>query len=126
MTEEGSSDSGAPDQLGSPDHDRSGATVDEGIAKAEAGSQGEGDHTAPDPGDTGQSRREEIRNVEGATEGRVDHDPGEATEPEQGLSPTETGSGGAQNIAGARISDRVAGGQPTPDDPPFDDAGSDA
>lgn len=122
MTAEDSSESGPPDQLGSPDHDRSGATVDEAIAKAEARSQGEGDHTAPDPGDSGESRREEIRSVEGATEGRVDRNPGEATQPEEGLSPTETGSGGAQNIAGARISDRVAGGQPTPDDPPFDDA----
>lgn len=126
MTEQGPHESSPPDELGSPDHDRSGATVDEGVAKAEAGSQVEGDHTAPDPGDSGEARRDEIRNVEGATEGRVDRNPGEATQPEQGLSPTETGSGGAQNIAGARISDRVAGGQPTPDDPPFDHADTDS
>lgn len=86
------------------------------FAKAEAGSEVEGAHNAPDPGDTGEFRREEIREVEGATD---DDNPGEATTPEPGLSPTETGSGGAQNIAGARISDRVARGQPQLAEPLF-------
>ena len=103
------------------DHDRSGATVDEAIDKAETGSQTEGAHTPPDPGDTGDARREHIADVAGATDDRPDRNPSErSTPPEPGLSPTETGSGGAQNIAGARVSDRVAGGQPLPDDPPFD------
>ncbi|MDQ6840721.1 MAG: hypothetical protein M3137_20885 [Actinomycetota bacterium] len=120
MTEPDSQEPSAPDALGSPDDDRSGTTVDEGIARAEVGSEVEGFHTAPEEGDTGESRRAEIRDVEGATEGTVDRNPGEATPPEPGLSPTKTGSGGAQNIAGARISDRMAGKQPLPDEPPFD------
>jgi hypothetical protein len=121
MAAKGSSDSSPSDSLGSSDQDRSGATVDEAVANAEAGSQVDGVHTPPGPGDTGDSRREQIRDIGGATEGRVDRNPGEpATPPEPGLSPTETGSGGAQNIAGARISDRVAAGQPVPDEPPFD------
>lgn len=119
MAEQGSRDSSPTEPPGSPDDERSGSTVDEAIAKAEAGSQGEGEHTASDPGATGEHRRAEIRNVEGATEGTVEGNPGGSAEPQPGLSPTEMGSGGAQDIAGGRISDRVAGGQPVPDEPPF-------
>jgi hypothetical protein len=109
------------DSHSSSDHDRSGPTVDEAVTKAETGSQVDGVHAPAGPGDIGDSRREQIRDIGGATEDTVDRNPGEpATPPEPRLSPTETGSGGAQNIAGARISDRVAAGQPLPDEPPFD------
>jgi len=118
------SDRRPPDSQGSTDDDSGGSTVDEAISKAESGSQVDGVHTPPDPGDTGDARREEIGTVDGATEGRYDRNPGEPAPPaEPGLSPTETGSGGAQNIEGARISDRVAAGQPLPDEAPFN-AGS--
>jgi hypothetical protein len=43
------------------------STVDEAIAQAEDGSQVEQVHAPPTPGDSGESRREEIRDVEGAT-----------------------------------------------------------
>jgi len=109
------------DSLGSPDHDRSGSTVDEAVAKAEAGSQVEGVHTPSGQEESGESRVEQMVDVEGVTEGRVDGSPGElATPPEPGPSPAEIGSGGAQRIVGARISDRVAAGEPVPDGPPFD------
>jgi hypothetical protein len=59
--------------------------------------------------------------VEGVTEGRVDGDPDEpSTPPKPGPSPAQIGSGGAQRQVGARISDRVAAGEPVPDGPPFD------
>jgi hypothetical protein len=119
MVAEDSSDSSPSNSRGSSDQDCSGAPVDEAVAKAETGSQVDGVHMPPGPGDTGDSRREQIRDFGAAHEPTMDRNPGEpAVEP--GLSPTETGSGGAQNIAGARISDRVAAGQPVPDEPPFD------
>jgi hypothetical protein len=37
-----------------------------------------------------------------------------------GPSPADSGSGGAQSLVGARASDRVAAGEPLPDEPPFD------
>lgn len=99
------------------DDESSNRDIDETITEAEAGSQAAGDH-APRPGDTGDARTDEIRDVERPTTIGDDGDP--ASSPEAGLSPTETGSGGAQNIAGARIPDRAAAGQPLPDEPPFD------
>ncbi len=120
MAANGSSDSTPSQPLGAPDDDRSGATVDEAIAKAEAGSQVGEAHDPSDPGDTGDSRTEQIAHVGGATEGTVEGTPGETTPPDPGPSPTDIGSGGAQRIVGARISDRVAAGEPVPDGPPFD------
>ena len=53
--------------IGSHDEEGSAATIDEAIAQAEDGSQVEQVHVPPAPGDSGESRREEIRDVEGAT-----------------------------------------------------------
>jgi hypothetical protein len=117
-------DSGQPepsDSLGSPEHERSGSTVDEAVAKAEEGSQVEGIHTPSGQEESGESRIEQMADVEGVTEGRVDGSPGEpATPPEPGPSPADVGAGGAQRVVGARVSDRVAAGEPVPDGPPFD------
>lgn len=121
MSAHGPDDSMPSDSLGSPDHDRSGPTIDDSVAKAEAGSQVEGVHTPSGEAASGESRVEQMPDVEGVSEGRVDGDPDEpATPPGPGPSPEETGSGGAQRIVGARISDRVAGGEPVPEGPPFD------
>jgi hypothetical protein len=109
------------DSLGSPVPERSGSTVDEAVAKAEEGSQVEGVHTPSGQEESGESRVEQMADVEGVTEGRVDGSPGDsATAPEPGPSPADVGAGGAQRIVGARISDRVAGGEPVPDGPPFE------
>jgi hypothetical protein len=116
-----SRESETSETLGSPDPDRSGSTVDEAVAKAEAGSQVEGVHTPSGQEASGESRVEQMADVEGVTEGRVDGSPGEpATPAEAGPSPGEVGSGGAQRVVGARTSDRVAGGEALPDGPPFD------
>jgi hypothetical protein len=117
-------DPGQPERsesLGSPEPERSGSTVDEAVAKAEEGSQVEGVHTPSGQEESGESRVEQMVDVEGVTEGRVDGSPGApATPPEPGPSPAEVGSGGAQRVVGSRVSDRVAAGEPAPDGPPFD------
>lgn len=123
MTTSHPGESTPADSLGSPDHDRSGSDIDEAVALSEDGSQVEGVHRPAEPGAApGDSRLEQMTEVAGLTEGgNVHGDPGEATAAlEPGLSPADAGSGGAQRIVGARISDRVAAGQPVPDGPPFD------
>lgn len=123
MTTSHPSESTPPGSLGSPDHDRGGSDIDEAVAESEDGSQVEGVHKPAEPGAApGDSRLEQMTEVEGLTAGgNVHGDPDEATALlEPGPSPAEIGSGGAQRIVGARISDRVAAGQPVPDGPPFD------
>ena len=119
---------GEREGLGAPENERSGETVAEAVASAEAGSQVDGEHTpsaergASEPGD---SRLEQLTRVEQ----RNVSDPGHATRPgiveedlPTGPSPADIGSGGAQRIEGARISDRVSAGEDVPDGPPFDSA----
>lgn len=121
MTPPDTGSSPQSNSLGAPDHDRSGPTIDESVEKAEAGSQVEGKHIPSGQAPSGESRLEQMPDVAGVGEGRVDGNPDEkGTPPEAGPSPGDIGSGGAQRIAGARISDRVAGGEPVPDGPPFD------
>lgn len=112
------SPSGSP---GSPDHDRSGATVDEAVANAEAGSDVEEVHTSSDETGSGESRVERVRAVDGVTEEAADGGPGaDVPRPKPGPPRSVSGSGGAQRTDGARTSDRVAGGERAPDGPPFD------
>lgn len=116
------------DDLGSPDHDRSGETVDEAVETAEERSQIEGVHTPSGQAESGESRVEQMPQVQGVDEPRVDGDPTEegASGP-AGPGPGDIGSGGAQRLEGARISDRAAAGETAPDGPPFDsDAGEGA
>jgi hypothetical protein len=107
--------------LGSPVPERSGPTVDAAIRTAEEGSEVEDEHTLDDMADeVGESRVERMAD-QPVTEPRTEGAPGTSSgEPEPGPSPADIGSGGAQRIEGARISDRVAGGEPVPDGPPFD------
>lgn len=117
----GSGGTGPADSPGSPDHDRSGATVEEAVETAEAGSQVDGPHTPDGHTASGESRVERIRDAETGSAGAVDSGVGDAaTQPEPRPSPADMGSGGAQRIDGARVSDRVAAGEPVPDGPPFD------
>lgn len=111
-----------PDEsLGSPVPERSGADVDEAVATAEEGSQVEGVHTPSGQAESGESRLEQMPEVQGVGEPRVDGDPdAPSTTQEPGPGPADIGSAGAQRVEGARISDRVAAGEPVPDGPPFD------
>ena len=107
--------------LGAPEHRRSGATVDEAVENAEAGSQVEGEHTPSGQAASGESRAERMADVERKSTNQAE--PGEIQEERApvpaGASPADIGSGGAQRIEGARVSDRVAAGEPAPDGPPF-------
>jgi hypothetical protein len=105
--------------LGNPDPSRGGIDVDEAVATAEKGSQVAGVHTPSGHEESGDSRLEQMREVE---QHRVDgSDPGATTPaPPDGPSPADIGAGGAQRIVGARISDRISGGEAVPDGLPFD------
>ena len=59
----GQASSSRSDGIGSHDEEGSASTVDEAIAQAEDGSQVEQVHAPSTPGDSGESRREEIRYV---------------------------------------------------------------
>ncbi len=112
----------APDPVPPGVQDLSGRDVEEGIARAERGTTAQGDHTLDESGPPGASRAERIVDVEETTEGRIERDPAALGEPPSpGPSPRDIGSGGAQRVEGARISDRVAGSEPVPDGPPFED-----
>jgi hypothetical protein len=63
------------DDQGSPDHDRSGETVDEAVETAERGSQVEGVHTPSGQEPSGESRVEQMPEVNGAQGARVDGEP---------------------------------------------------
>jgi hypothetical protein len=110
------------DDLASPDHDRSGPTVDDAVDTAEQGSQVEGVHTPSGQEASGQSRVEQMPEVDGADGPRADGDPDASGSPGRpGPGPGEIGAGGAQRIEGARVSDRVAAGEPVPDTDPDPD-----
>lgn len=108
--------------LGSPDPSRGGPDVEEAVDNAEDGSQAEGVHTPARAGESGDSRLEQMRDVDVTSDRDDGESVGSATQkPQPGPSPADIGSGGAQRLEGARISDRVAGGEPVPDGPPFDE-----
>lgn len=108
------------DLMAGEDPDRSGRDIDEAIARAEADSRFSAGHRLDDQAPSGESRAERMQEVEEITAGRVERNSDEPVEPPPpGPSPGDIGSGGAQRIVGARISDRVAGGEPPPDGPPF-------
>lgn len=115
------------DALHSPDHDRSGSTVDKAVETAEQESQVEGVHTPSGQAASGESRVEQMPEVQGVDEPRVDGDPDASGQPGAPAStPDDLGSGGAQRIEGGRISDREAAGQAVSDGPPFHDDDDDA
>lgn len=108
-----------PESLGSPDPSRGGRDIDEAVANAEGGSQVEGVHTPSGQAESGESRLEQMDEVDLSGDSDAVGD-GTGTPPEPGPGPGDIGSGGAQRIEGARISDRVSAGEPVPDGPPFD------
>ncbi|GAB6898379.1 hypothetical protein [Kineosporia succinea] len=114
-----SSEQPSDDALGAPDPSRGGSTIDEAVANAEAGSRAEGDHTPSGQAASGESRAEKMTEVDVVSEPRASDEP-----PDPGPSPVDVGSGGAQRVVGARVSDRVAAGETPPDGPPFGERSS--
>ncbi len=105
-----------PGTLHSPEPSRGGPDIDAAVQNAEAGSLTEGVHHPAAPGETSaDSRLEQMREVDTTSTPEGHH----AGDVPTGPLPDEIGSGGAQRIAGARVSDRVAGGAEPPDGPPF-------
>lgn len=109
---------------GAPVDSRSGADIAEAIDVAERGSSVQELHDRGTEDKSGAAPVEHVRGDPDMTEGEVVLGEGQPTDPRHaGLDPrTAAGSGGAQSQPGARISDRVAGGEPEPEGPPFDDA----
>jgi hypothetical protein len=105
---------GGRGDVGGSEHARSGSTVEEAVERFEAGTLAEGDHTPVGRADTGESRLEQMVEVEQAGTG----DTPERTAPVVGPGPHDVGAGGAQRIEGARASDRAAGGVADSDDVP--------
>ncbi len=121
MTTQEPTDPDLTGTLRDPAHERSGETVDEAVATAEEGSEVDGVHTPSGQAASGESRLEQMPEVAGTTEGRVDGDPDESVAPPPpGPAPGDIGAGGAQRIVGARISDRASADEPVPEGPPFD------
>jgi hypothetical protein len=103
-----------------PEESHDALGMDETIAEAEEGSQVTAPHRESVTTASEDGRLEEIHDAERDGDS-VTGDPGSSAEPpERGPGPTDIGSGGAQHVVGARISDRVSTGQPVPDGPPFD------
>ncbi|HZV26071.1 MAG TPA: hypothetical protein VFG00_07260 [Acidothermaceae bacterium] len=59
-------------KLGSPDETRGGPNIEAAIANAEEGSVVEGVHTLPGEDEAHDSRLEQMPEVDGVTDGRVD------------------------------------------------------
>ena len=107
---------------GAPVDARSGADIAEAIDVAERGSSGQEPHDRGTEDKSGAAPVEQVRGDPEMTEGEVVLGEGHPTEPPSaGLDPrAAAGSGGAQSQPGARMSDRVSGGEPEPAGPPFD------
>jgi hypothetical protein len=99
--------------LGAPIPERSGETIDEAVATAEAGSQVEGVHTPSGQAESGESRLEQMPEVKGTDGPRVDGEPSGSGD---SAPPVQDGvSGAAQRVVGARTSDRIAAGEDAAD-----------
>jgi hypothetical protein len=108
--------SGGRTGLGAPEQGRSGDSIEKAVERFEAGTQVEGDHTPVGRADTGESRLEQMTEVEQTGTG----DPAADGDEPDGPEPQDVGSGGAQRVVGPRIPDQVAGGGPVPATPSGD------
>jgi hypothetical protein len=114
-----------PTEGTSADHERSGADVTEAVEVAERGSSVQEVHDRPEDTKPGTAPVEQTAGDPEMTEGQVVLGEGEGegeaeTDRAPGIDPREAGSGGAQSAPGARVSDRVSGGEPKPGGEPFD------
>jgi hypothetical protein len=72
MSAKDRADVNTPDTLGSPDETRGGPNIEAAIANAEEGSVVEGVHTLPGEDEDHDSRVEQMPDVAGVTQGRVE------------------------------------------------------
>lgn len=105
-----------PTEGTSPDHSRSGDDVAEAIGVAERGSAVEEVHDQGTEAKSGQAPVEQAAGDAEMTEGQVVLGEGESGRHRSaGLDPEAGSSGAAQSAPGARVSDRVAAGETTPE-----------
>lgn len=106
------------------DDSRSGADVADAIETAESGTGVREPHTRPEETKSGEAPVEQTYGDPSMTEGQTvtgsEATDATAMEPPPGPSPADAGSGGAQSVVGARVSDRLAAGEPQPAGGPFD------
>lgn len=99
------------------DASRSGRDVVEAVERAAAGTRHDGVQTAPEDAKPHAAPVEQVRGDSSMTTGRVGDGPGAASRPSANPDPAAAGSGGAQSVVGARVSDREAAGEQPPADP---------
>lgn len=111
-----------PTEGTSPDHSRSGDDVAEAIGVAERGSAVEDVHDQGTAAKSGQAPVEQAAGDPEMTEGQVVLGEGEGEgdgergrDRSHGLDPEAGSSGAAQSAPGARVSDRLAAGETTPE-----------
>lgn len=117
-------ETGTPVGEESADPGRSGDDVVEAVETASAGTPHGGVQTRPEDMKPHAAPVEQVRDDPAMTEGQVTGGPGSGSTTPDGPSPADAGSGGAQSVVGARVSDRVAAGEDAPGGPPFDDEDS--
>jgi hypothetical protein len=93
---------------GTAAHEHSGADVVEGVEKAAAGTPHDGVLRPPEQAKPRTAPVEQVRDDPAMTEGRVVRQREETAEVPDTRVPEAPLSGGAQTIAGGRISDRVS------------------
>ena len=99
-----------------PDHSRSGEDIAEAIEVAERGSAVEEVHDRGTEAKSGEAPVEQAGGDPEMTEGQVVLGEGESgRHRSHGLDPEAGSSGAAQSAPGARVSDRVAAGETTPE-----------
>jgi hypothetical protein len=91
--------------------DRSGPDVVAAVERAAAGTQAGGVQTPPERAQPHEAPVEQVRDDEAMTGGQIVTGPGERADVPSSPDPAASGSGGAQSMEGARISDRVAAGE---------------
>jgi hypothetical protein len=106
------------------DPERSGADVVEAVERASAGTSHGGVQTHPEQMKPHAAPVEQVAGDAEMTQGQVVDGPGGESTTPTNPSPAEAGSGGAQSVVGARVSDRVAASEDAPDGPPFTDEGA--
>lgn len=118
---ENSSGRDAPVGEQSSDPERSGADVVEAVETAAAGTPHGGVQTRPEEMKPHAAPVEQVHGDAAMTQGQVVDGPGDGSETPTNPSPAEAGSGGAQSVVGARVSDRLSAGEEAAGGPPFSD-----
>jgi len=101
--------------------ERSGEDVAQAVERAAEGTPHDGVRTPAEQAKPHTAPVEQVRDDAAMTEGQVVDGPGSGSSPSSNPEPAAAGSGGAQSVVGARVSDRLSAGEQPPDGPPSGD-----